>query len=208
MSVRSTSSVAVAAVLALALAGCGGGGGGISSTPTPPPPPPPPPAAAATIFTPAPATQEFAVVTSVPGTDMQLRYDAASGEYEVNFGAEGWQRLSAGGAPDQFEYGGSGTHGGGLSLDLASSNYDFSRMGSFASRDASAFGFTSFGIGTPASAVPISGTATYDGQMLGLVDVQSPDYYHPLFTYGTVQLNFDFGAGTLAGNLHPSVVVF
>jgi hypothetical protein len=81
-------------------------------------------------------------------------------------------------------------------------------MGSFASWDASAFGFTSFGIGTPASAVPISGTATYDGQMLGLVDVQSPDYYHPLFTYGTVQLNFDFGAGTLAGNLHPSVVVF
>ena len=62
---------------------------------------------------------------------------------------------------------------------------------------ASEFGFVAFGQATPGSAVPVTGTATYDALIAG----------RPLDLNGLIKGNamfqFNFGAGTLAGHFDP-----
>jgi hypothetical protein len=56
-----------------------------------------------------------------------------------------------------------------------------------------------FGFPTPAANVPVSGNATYLAGATGRTDAGG---YH---VFGTVQLNFDFGAGTLSGYFDPKI---
>ena len=61
----------------------------------------------------------------------------------------------------------------------------------------SEFGFVAFGQATPSSAVPVTGSATYDALVAG----------RPLDLFGEVKgsatFNFNFGAGTLSGHFDP-----
>jgi hypothetical protein len=62
-------------------------------------------------------------------------------------------------------------------------------------------GAFAFGIPTPASAVPVTGSATYTAYVQGTsVDVNGE-------IAGTAALNFDFGAGQLTGHMDPSIFV-
>jgi hypothetical protein len=58
-------------------------------------------------------------------------------------------------------------------------------------------GFFAFGLATPAGSVPTTGSATFDAIVRGLtLDTGRP-------VGGDASLQFDFGAGTLAGNFNP-----
>ena len=57
-------------------------------------------------------------------------------------------------------------------------------------------GFLAFGTATTASAVPTTGSATFDAIVAGLTASRSA-------VGGTASLQFDFGAGTLAGHFDP-----
>jgi len=65
-------------------------------------------------------------------------------------------------------------------------------------------GFLAFGTPTLASAVPVTGSASYQGQILGATDLSAAACdcsNFPIQVEGTVALNFDFGAGTLGGSM-------
>src|SRR5688572_7450849 len=81
------------ATTAFYLTACGGGGGGGGSglVSTPPPPPPPPLGSSAVEIFPAPATQQFADFST--GTDIDIRYNATTGIYEVMPGSLPWTKL-------------------------------------------------------------------------------------------------------------------
>lgn len=64
-----------------------------------------------------------------------------------------------------------------------------------------AFGFTAFGIATPGSGIPLSGTASYDAHVAGRV------LNGPGFITGDATLQFDFGTGTLAGHFDPVLML-
>ena len=67
------------------------------------------------------------------------------------------------------------------------------------------FGVMAFGVATPASGVPLSGSGTYNGQVVGITDAVMADGsggYGLMPAEGTVRLNFDFGAGTLGGEMN------
>lgn len=59
------------------------------------------------------------------------------------------------------------------------------------------YGLFAYGHETPSASVPRSGAATY----LGTIIANSPA--DPWEVSGTVNLAFDFGAGTLSGSMHP-----
>ena len=68
------------------------------------------------------------------------------------------------------------------------------------------FGYFAYGIPTAKQDVPVTGTATYDARIIG----SGNENYDPTGVWvdtidGTAQLRFDFGAGTLAGEMNPTV---
>jgi hypothetical protein len=68
--------------------------------------------------------------------------------------------------------------------------------------DGNKFGSVAFGEATPASGVPTSGSATYQGIVQGTSDVIWTDSFdgpHNVPVDGTVNLSFDFAQGTLGG---------
>lgn len=70
-------------------------------------------------------------------------------------------------------------------------------------------GGVAFGIPTPAGAVPLTGAATYNGSISGRTTQTSFDglagNYWPAIVEGSINLSFDFGAGTLAGRINPTI---
>jgi hypothetical protein len=70
-------------------------------------------------------------------------------------------------------------------------------------------GVVAFGQATPASAVPLAGTATYEGVLAGLTDAKYPDPSNGVWGLrnagGTVTLQFDFARSTLNGSMALSV---
>jgi hypothetical protein len=60
-------------------------------------------------------------------------------------------------------------------------------------------GVFAFGTATPSGAVPTTGSATYDAIVAGMTLDQFA------VVHGTATLQFDFGAGTLAGSMSPTI---
>jgi hypothetical protein len=220
---------------ALPLCACGGGsGGGVASIPPPPPSPTPAPPPATTpegantslnIIDNAP-TGEFALAGAVVGWSAplaaaeqpQMRYDAASDTYEVQFPGTGWQTLwtKDTSLPDWARQVGIGADGqGGMSLNLdrrpnGPDDYPYSSIGFYGDTVHGTNGFVAFGVATPADAVPTSGSAQYNGVIDGLSDIYvyvpgaGPDPWPtPLGVSGTVTLSFNFSNGTLGGSMKP-----
>ena len=66
------------------------------------------------------------------------------------------------------------------------------------------FGSLAFGVPTPEGAVPLTGSATYQGVVSGWTDAKFSDSsgHFPLYSAeGTVALDFNFGTGTLGGRM-------
>ena len=219
-----------AAIAALAIAGCGGGGstGGVQSVPTPPPAPTPPPPPAPSGPPPIPAgpiglqsNAPFATQAAYSSGDgfgggsdaVQFSYSAADQSYTI---------AVPGHSPGQLvTTSGNGSSDKGVWLSLVSTNNNVSAQpvdrpvqvaldwpatytltytsagdwyegGPFTANH----GYFAYGIPTAAGDMPITGAASYTGNARGMTDSD-------IYVDGSVQLSFDFGAGTLSGEMKP-----
>jgi hypothetical protein len=95
----------------------------------------------------------------------------------------------------------------GVTLDWpASSNFTYTN---FASWDGGCpmgcnLGVFAYGIPTASGDVPVTGSATYAGSVMGSTGRYEGSSFMDVF--GSVTLTFDFGAGTLNGNMKPEVM--
>jgi hypothetical protein len=215
--ILATSAVSLVSAL---LAGCGGGGGAVASAPTPPPagtpgPPTPPPPADVRILR-QPAGQEFAAFSD--GDPLRVRYDAGSGLYEVNF-AGSWQpvyRTPTNNDPASMLIGAPNFEGsvGFLGTRTRYDHPDEPARYQYASLlswnvNRGPEGRTAFGDVTPTAAVPVSGTASYAGELFGTssapADAGGWGIIENSPVRGEIALQIDFGAGKLSGELSPMV---
>ncbi len=72
----------------------------------------------------------------------------------------------------------------------------FTSFGSWALPESGEIGKFVYGIPTAAGDVPITGSADYSGEIRGLTMDQAP-------VFGPILLSFNFGAGTLSGEMTP-----
>ena len=216
-------SLVASGLLFFVLGGCmGGGGSGVNSQLPAPPPPPPPPPPEVVIF-PDPQLGEFATVGASVAitsfTDQTLPLGPIStadadqphirfttdGNYEIELGNDHWERLTVYGSADERNTLDNGNDSMGTFLNISGSRdqgYRYSEVASYGSTDINKIGAIAFGMPTPAGGVPISGSATYSGTVMGQSDVLKSDPLdgpYRVAAFGTVGLNFNFAGGTLAG---------
>lgn len=156
----------------------------------------------------SPVSGDLAKGNDVP----DIRYNA-SGYYEIALPLTGPSRVyqplvPAGG--DQFY---KNALSGANTAKLASHNamdkgYQYSELVDWTMPDYDFgyyqyYGSFAFGQATPAASVPRSGNATFNGIISGMTDVTSGSGASAIFrpASGTVNMLFDFGAGTLGGSL-------
>ncbi len=93
-------------------------------------------------------------------------------------------------------------HRNGTSVSLTYTSFGHWEAGpSAVNGDTVRFGEFAFGIPTPQSEVPVTGTASYDAFVYG--SVQTDRLTDQLAVGGDAHLVFDFGAGTLSGWMDP-----
>ena len=160
-----------------------------------------------------PDTFHFQYAVSDPAAQPLIQYIGTSG-YQIRLPGEGFALLQHSpnvGSPTtdnlQFIVPGRGP------LTISGSRtagYQYSELATWLRPDLD-FGFTldlgvfAFGLPTPPSGVPLSGSATYQGTAWGVTDAIGRDsagnsWFLP--AEGTVSLAFNFGTGTLGGNMH------
>ena len=213
------------AAAACALAACGGGDGSQSLTSTPPPPPPPPPnppppptppPASPSIFPGITANTDFAVLgleasgTGAPASALardgfSVRYDAATQGYFIDLPSRGEFRFQSNNEDASFWHGFAATgYYSGTIVDIfkpTSTNPEiqlaYTSFGVTSGYYLSEFGFFAFGLATPNSGVPVTGSASYNALIAGAtLDSNSQ-------IKGDATFQFNFGAGTLSGHLDP-----
>lgn len=198
----------------LALSGCGGGGGssGLTSIPTPPPAPTPTPQSQG-IIPAATTSQEFSAAGASfsregdqtqrleASEQIQVRYVESTDSYEVQIPhSETWAPISL--APDSFPgfpvyMGETAT----LWLRSSSGGYQYSALFEWSDKDGTIIGHEAIGIPTPAAGIPVTGSASYLGLVLGHTsEVQG---FADMQFGGSIELSFDFGQGTLSGSISP-----
>jgi C-lobe and N-lobe beta barrels of Tf-binding protein B len=202
---------------AFALTGCGGdGGGGIAAIPAPPstPTPTPTPTPTTSIILAASASQQFAAAgASFPidddhtprlgaGDQLQVRYVASTGSYEIQVPhSQTWGAISLSSTdPGVFPLTYSG---GGALLWLRGGNYQYSRL--FEWNDGDNVGYEAIGMATPAGGVPVIGSASYSGQILGITTEYQSQQADDYPVDGSILLSFNFGLGSLSGSISPNL---
>ena len=203
----------IALATAFALAGCGGGGGvDVAPTPppppAPPPPPPPPPPAILSAATTRPQIAAIGVSRSDPdpaprfgaSEQLQVRYVQASNSYEVQLPhSQSWAAVShegPAGSPWLSEI----FKGDTAALLLGSEHHQYSELFMWTDNHG-LHGYEAIGMATPAEGVPITGSASYSGQILGSSPEDHTDF--GVTITGSINLSFDFGAGKLTGSISP-----
>jgi len=188
------------------------------STPPPPPPPPPPPTYPH-VFPGVTTTTNFAVVgaqgatipttiAALDTTNFAVRYDAGVDAYIVDLPYLPEGKFLSNGSNNDFWFGGiegnccavitmlkpfPTTTRIQLTYTTYATFYDYDF------HDFAPFGVFAFGTATPAGSVPTTGSATYDAMVAGLTIDRGFD------VNGSATLHFDFGAGTLAGSMTPTM---
>jgi hypothetical protein len=207
---------------AFALAGCGGGGGGYGVGSTPPPPvtptPTPTPSPTATpAIVPAAATtsQQFAVIgASFPidgdhtpllgaADQLQVRYVASTNTYEVQIPhGQNWVSSTylSNSGPGLWAFQGGL---GGASMWVRPGPYQYSALLEW--NDGDNVGHEAIGIATPAGGMPITGSASYFGQIFGVTTEYQPKLADDFDVDGTISLSFNFGLGSLSGSISPNL---
>jgi hypothetical protein len=191
----------------------------------PPPPPPPPDQPQAVEIFPNPTVGEFASlgasskvvdvrdpdaalgpISTADADQPHIRF-TAQGTYEVELPGGTWQELTFYGSGQNGTTLNNGADSGGVFLGISGSKDDgylYSEVASVKSYDTLQIGAFAFGTLTPDGAVPVTGSATYSGTVTGTSDVGASDpvagIYRPDID-GTVQLDFDFAAGSLDGSM-------
>lgn len=219
---------AVASAICLASCGGGGGGSaGLESTPTPlptptPTPTPTPGTRAVKVFPDINVSTEFATIgieanrvgetpRTLTSDGFAVRYDASTGLYVMDFPSTTAAGLyeNTGNTPNATWWGGelldaTGNWQAGVGV-LKPSNPDLQlTYTTLAVYDTSGmspepYGSVAFGTPTQASAIPVTGVASYSAFVAG--NTLDNQYY----IRGSASLSFDFGAGTLSGHLDPLI---
>jgi hypothetical protein len=159
------------------------------------------------------ADVRFGAVSSADADQAHIRY-TSGGYYEIQMPGGEWDRLvhykgTVGPTTDDnyFQPASVDQNYGYLVISNAakSKGYSYSEMGGWGSAAAGRYGAIAFGVPTPADGVPMTGSATFEGRVQGSADIMQPDFlyggYAPLYIDGTVTLDFNFGNGTLAGEM-------
>jgi len=171
----------------------------------------------------SPASQEFVALGS--GDDLRIRYNAASGLYEVMPGAQGWKTLiddplssPLPGRPNQnFVFAGAAINQSYFSIRAHYRftepivKYQYSNLANWGNRTGGiqlVGQHVAFGMATPTAAIPVTGTATYNGMIEGTTSETldgSDEAISNGFVQGSINLAFNFGSGTLSGSISPIV---
>lgn len=206
---------------AFALTGCGGGGDYVASTPPPPltpsptPTPTPTPTPAPAIVPAATTSQQFAAVgasfpidgdhTPLLGSSdqLQVRYVASSNTYEVQIPhSQNWVASTylPNSGPGLFAFQGGV---GGASIWVRAGPYQYSTLLEW--NDGDNVGHEAIGVATPASGVPVTGSASYSGQILGVTTEYQAKLADDLPVDGSILLSFNFGLGAFSGSIAPNL---
>lgn len=156
----------------------------------------------------------FDSVSSAEADQAKIRYSSA-GYYEIQMPGGAWDRLVHYGFLDTpnpednnyFEPESVETNFGYLVIGNAakSGDYDYSEIGAWGSAAAGRYGAMAFGEATPSGSVPTTGSATFQGIVWGNADIMQAHLlyggYVPLYLEGDVTLAFNFGSGSLTGEM-------
>ena len=161
---------------------------------------------------------KLASLSSNDADQIHIRYNAA-GYYEIQIPGASWDRLvhykglaNPTSENTYFQPLSVAQNHGFLTISKSrGQGYSYSELGSWGTLNLSAeppFGYVAFGTATPAGGVPITGSASYSGIAAGTADIMQADNlyggYAPTALNGSVNLNFDFGAGKLSGSMSLS----
>lgn len=177
------------------------------------PPLPPPPVALSTVFAGVTTSTDFATLgleaskdgtpaSSLTRDGFSVRYDAVTNAYVFDLPSTPPGKVMVGGEDDRFWHGWLDGSGGYYSVFKPSAtNPDialaYTSFGVSSGYYSSEFGFTAFGIATPGSGIPVSGSATYDAHVAGRL------LSGPGMVGGDATLLFNFGTGALSGHFDP-----
>jgi C-lobe and N-lobe beta barrels of Tf-binding protein B len=197
----------------------------------PPPTPTPTPTSSGSpsIVTAATITQEFATkgasYTSPSGAydgltvskpnlgdnaQLDVRYEAATNTYEIELpSSSSWQaihQIATYPPPNEHKLYSSGDPDN-VSVDDYHSNLQYSSLLGWSADTSS--GFSAIGVATLPGGVPTTGSASYAGSLLGASSETAVDPWEAV-TYpgpigGTISLNFNFGSGSLSGEINPTL---
>jgi hypothetical protein len=211
--------IAGASALSLMLAACGGGGGDVVASipppPTPTPTPTPTPAGSPIIFPGVTASTNFATLGyeqrnsagALTSDGFSARYDASSKQYVFDFPASDPGPLDVYQTGDRYWNAVLGGQPAGSpqiyvnAFRPGAQNFDFAlTYTSFAeyTDNSGLSGVVAFGLPTPTSAIPVTGSATYKAFVAATADVGYG-------ISGSASLQFNFGQGTLAGQFDPVI---
>ena len=210
---------------ALTVSACGGGGGGgmgiVSTpvpptTPPPPPPPPPPPTGQDVRIFANPKTETYATVgifngSSADAAEPHIRF--AGDHYEIQLPGHAYDNLITlkGFTPQdpstnsQFQPASYNQNDAFFFTENSRlKGYSYSEIASWSAKDVGG-GTIAFGSATPSGGVPTTGSASYSGIVLGKSDIVEQYGWDwgsgAVPVSGTVNLSFNFGAGTLGGSM-------
>ena len=145
----------------------------------------------------------------------KIRYTAA-GYYEIQLPGMSYDRLIhyrglLDPTTDNNFFQPSGVVTNGATLVISSSRlegYNDSELASWTKAD-NLSGYVAFGVPAPPSALPVTGSFTYGGPVLGMVDITFEDYLYGGYYFtgatGTVTLSVDFRSYTVTGSLTVSI---
>lgn len=131
---------------------------------------------------------------------VSVKFDAASNSYIIGLPGQPPGAYTSSGAIQGtlFDNVSVGTSAGSPSIQFA-----YTALGVADGYYTSALSFFAFGSATPASGIPLSGSATYDAAVAGATLDFDPSHFPSRTIGGTATLQFDFGAGTLTGHFDP-----
>lgn len=177
------------------------------------PAPPPPPPALSTVFAGVTTSTDFATLgleassEGIPASSLardgfSVRYDAATNAYIADLPSQPAGAILLFGEDNMFWHGGLQGSGAYFSVfkpsptnpEIALAYTSYGISSGYWSSD---FGFVAFGMATPSSGVPVTGSATYDAHVAGRV------LSGPGLIGGDATLQFNFGTGSLAGHFDP-----
>jgi hypothetical protein len=140
------------------------------------------------------------------GEQLQVRYVASSNSYEVQLpNSQAWAGISyvATPAPGLINYGGAAQLWLRTGINRPQGDYQYSRLFEWSDNGSTINGHEAIGMATPAGGVPVTGSATYRGEIIG----QTPEDHSDgsdLPLDGSITLSFNFGSGSLSGSISPN----
>ena len=158
-------------------------------------------------------TVRFGTISTDPADQAHIRY-TSGGFYEVKLAGADWDGLvpyfgMVNPDPNTNNYfqpqSVQMNYGYVVTRNSRNDGYLHSELAGWGSSAEQRWGYSAFGIATPPGGVPTSGSAAFQGVVSGSTDIMVADNlyggFFPLPTDGYVTLNFDFGAGSLAGQM-------